>query len=54
MRRMRSHAIGVLPVHDSFIAPLAKADLLEQAMVEEAAKCGVSVKCKRSRIVSAT
>ena len=32
MGRMRRD--GVLPVHDSFIAQISKADLLEQAMIE--------------------
>ena len=52
MRRMRNQGIAVMPVHDSFLVPQSKADLLEQIMIDEAARHGVTVTCKRSRLVS--
>jgi hypothetical protein len=52
MRRMRNLGIVVLPVHDSFLTPASQADLLEQVMVEEAARHGAIVACKRSSNVS--
>lgn len=48
MRRMRNQGIVVAPVHDSFLAPQSKADLLEEIMTDEAAGHGVAVTCKRS------
>jgi hypothetical protein len=51
MGRMRKQGIAVLPIHDSFLVPASKADLLEQAMIEEAAKHGAAVICKRSFLV---
>jgi hypothetical protein len=53
MRTMRRRGILVLPVHDSFLAPASKADLLEEIMRNEAAKRGVEVLCKRSSQVPA-
>ena len=51
MREMRRRGIMVLPVHDSFLAPASKADVLEEVMVDEAAKFGAAVRCKCSSTV---
>ena len=48
---MGNQGIVVLPIHDSFLVPASKADLLEQAMIEEEAKHGASVRCSRSALV---
>jgi hypothetical protein len=48
MREMRRRGIVVLPVHDSFLAPVSKAAELEAVMVDEAAKFGASVVCSCS------
>jgi hypothetical protein len=51
MREMRRRGIVVLPVHDSFIAPVSKAAVLEEVMVAEAARFEASVSCTRSSTV---
>ena len=51
MREMRRRGIVVLPVHDSFIAPVSNAAALEEVMVDEAAKFGAAVLCKCSSTV---
>lgn len=48
MRRMRRQGIAVPPVHDSFLVSASKADLLAQAMIDEAARRGAAVDCRRS------
>ncbi|MBM9593999.1 hypothetical protein [Roseitranquillus sediminis] len=52
MRRMRRHGVVVFPIHDSFLAPASKADLIEEAMVAEAARHGMALSCSRSPFVS--
>ena len=51
MKEMRHRGIVVLPVHDSFIAPVSKAGVLEEMMVAAAAKLGAAVVCTCSSTV---
>ncbi len=51
MKEMRHRGIVVLPVHDSFLAPASKADVLEEVMVAAAAKLGAAVVCTCSSTV---
>ncbi|MEO0995504.1 MAG: hypothetical protein AAFX62_17095, partial [Pseudomonadota bacterium] len=48
MRDMRRHSVVVLPVHDSFICPASKADLLEDVMRERAREVGAACDCSRT------
>ncbi len=52
MCRMRRLGITILPIHDSFLVPTSKADLLEAAMLDEAVRARAPVFCKRSPNVS--
>ncbi len=45
---MIREGIVALPIHDSFLVPASKADLLEGVMCEAAARFGIIGKCKRS------
>jgi hypothetical protein len=51
MRTMRRHRVVVLPVHDSFLAPASKGDLLEEAMIDAAARNSAVVSCTRSSFI---